>query len=249
MPEVRIRFAGVFRLAMAPPLFLALLASCDGGTAGENPGPSRLSRVEVAYSETAAWPGRYQLEIGAFGADGESVLSRMAVEQASDLETRTYALPLPEGTKSVSTFLSRQGVPFLILANASVEGSADTLRVPLGTVRLATTARVEAQVFASRCVQCHGASAGTPAAGLDLTAGRALAHLRGVPSQNSSKLLLVAGDTASSFLWEVVRKRNQLIASHGAFSLDAEDLVLLSTWIEKGFDSSALAAGRAAAGP
>jgi hypothetical protein len=101
-----------------------------------------------------------------------------------------------------------------------------------------TLTNVQAHVFDASCAfsSCHGGSYGS--GDLDLTAGASYGELVGVESTVPGEILVVAGDSASSYL---VKKCTAGATFEGTVmpdgspdGLDAERLDLLEAWIDAG---------------
>lgn len=91
------------------------------------------------------------------------------------------------------------------LASQSVAGTTGgDIIFNAGDVDVSPFAAISNGIFATTCLQCHGAT-GTAAAGLDLSPGKAYSDMVNVPSSVADGEMIVSpGNASASTLWQIV---------------------------------------------
>jgi hypothetical protein len=102
-------------------------------------------------------------------------------------------------------------------------------KVKIEGIRLVTFQFVQNRLF-SKCIACHGGSAGDPAADLQLT-GDPYTQLVNTQSSFSTLPRVTPHDTAASFLWHVVADDITPVDHSGAPSFSKPELEQLAEWI------------------
>jgi hypothetical protein len=121
----------------------------------------------------------------------------------------------------------------LAACSGAPQDTADTA-VPLDP----TFTNVQSEIFTPSCAfsSCHGGSYGS--GDLDLSEGNAYADTVGVESTVAGEILVVAGDSASSYLVKKCTKdatfEGSVMPEGQVDGLDAERLDLLERWIDAG---------------
>ncbi len=223
----------------------ALLAAsaCDDGHVDDpvyaDSPATQVARVVGTFRGLGTWGEDYQLALACFGAGSDySIVQKnfSARKGATSLDTLTLA-GVPSSAQSVEIAVCnilRRRIATLYSMPVP-ESGGDTLLFDLGDADLSPFGAVDKAVFQRlSCNSCHGGD--TPAAGLDLTTGRAHASLVGAASTRKPGELLVApGDTARSFLYRVLTTGDENVRySHTVFFVDDDRtplLELVAEWI------------------
>jgi hypothetical protein len=224
-------------------LFLAILllsVACDSGDIypEEKPVEELKTTINAVFNfeSIEAFPQNYRIAWGAFvGTSPYPLTFEVAAKPASGAWSATTLRALPKGTSYLALALleKNEDRAKYIFRKYPLDVISTELNVS-ETVDLAIFDRVQAQVFSSQCIQCHGA--GGLAANLDLTEGNAYTNLAGVPSEasNSYKNRVTLRNLQNSFLLDVLTSRPETITTnHTTLStFDADDDVnLIRTWI------------------
>ena len=116
--------------------------------------------------------------------------------------------------------------------------TADTIRMDVGTLDISMYGTIQKTVFTDKCIQCHGAGSGEPAAGLHLTEGRSYADLYGAastmvpgqqrvdPGKSGESILYSILTTDMSAEWAIDHSR--------LMSVEENLLTLIRKWIDNG---------------
>lgn len=223
----------------------ALLAAtaCDDGHV-DDPVYADNTATQVAcvvgtFRGLEAWGENYQLALACFGAGSDYSIVQKNFPPRKGTTTRdTLTLAgVPTSAQSVEVAVCnalRRRIATLYSMPAP-ESGGDTLLFDLGDADLSPFGAVDKAIFQRlSCNSCHGGDA--PAAGLDLTTGRAHASLVGTASTRKPGELLVApGDTARSFLYRVLTTGDESVRySHPVFFVEDDRVPLLelvAEWI------------------
>lgn len=222
---------------------LLVAPSCDDGHVDDpvyaDDTASRVARVVGTFRGLETWGENYQLALACFGAGSDySIVQKNFPMRKGAATPDTLTLTgVPSSAQSVEIAVCntlRRRIATLY-STPVPESRGDTVVIDLGDADLSLAGAVDKAVFQRlSCNSCHGGDA--PAAGLDLTTGKAHASLVGAASARKPGELLVApGDTARSFLYRVLTTGDENVRySHTVFFVEDDRVPLLelvAEWI------------------
>ncbi len=189
--------------------------------------------ASFTFSNTDSWPESYQVILGAFGDDNTQTSSFTVLTKPSGTETVTVKLEnVPAASKKISLCLAVNGKVTYTFYSYDYQGTDTT--IPLQNINLLPYQRIQDQVFTAHCITCHGGSSGSPAAGMYLTDGKSYDQLVNHQATESSKVRVMAFNTANSFLIDVLRIKGISFEHSASRSISEENIALLELWIRNG---------------
>lgn len=213
-------------------LLLSTSVSCS--KTADVPEISHRISAEFTFSETETWPEKYTIAFGAFSGSSTSPLAYSAVEKVADNTSVRVSLDVPEKADNVRLYLANSAKQEVAsFYTYSVEGNTSDLSLSSQRIQLVTFARMQGQIF-NACITCHGGASGAPAGNVYFTQGNSWNNLIDVQSTMSSKKRVVPGDTAASFLLDVMRQKSLTFDHPASDALDEEDITLTKYWITRG---------------
>lgn len=116
--------------------------------------------------------------------------------------------------------------------------TTDTIRMDIGTLNVSMYDAIQKNIFTDKCVQCHGAGSGKPAAGLHLTEDRSYADLYGYASTILPGVQRVnPGKSDESILYNILTtdmSAGWAIDHSQLMSTDENLLTFVKNWIDNG---------------
>ena len=227
---------------------LAALTSCDDGRLYEE---APLQTVEGRTVNLTAhlwgvgtWPDtEYFLELAGFDEGNEYALISKIVP-APSVEGGEVTVQLA-GVKDNVTRVElcvlnrlRKRILSFYTIEASQLKASSTINADAGTLNVGMFPAIQAQVFNTTCVHCHG-GAESAAAGLYLTEGRSHAAMVGVLSRKVAGMNIVEpGKADESVLYQAIATDVSIKESwkynHTAEVVNADILTMIRTWINQG---------------
>lgn len=116
--------------------------------------------------------------------------------------------------------------------------TTDTIRMDIGTLNVSMYDAIQKNIFTDKCIQCHGAGSGKPAAGLHLTEDRSYADLYGCASTILPGVQRVnPGKSDESILYNILTtdmSAGWAIDHSQLMSTDENLLTFVKNWIDNG---------------
>lgn len=220
----------------------SILGSCDEGKiypseAGSgNEGFSVVMTGNVVGSSD--YGSGYSLALAVFeeGSDFAEISKRVDGEEENSKDVELSNVNIKEGTAELCVInsLRKRVITFASLPVSGVK-SGETITFNVGDVDVSQYGAIADRIFATTCIQCHGAT-GHSAAGLDLNREQAYAMLVDVASVvEPGKMRVAPGDSRESTLWEAVA--TDLSASwnfNHSNLLPQEQSGFIENWINNG---------------
>lgn len=201
------KLQGILRAALFP-MVCVLAAGCDDGKI--YPAEQEVSATGLSVTVKGELDGcsqyadsDYAIVVAAFKADDEyAVISKPLADGTDDIVLKNI-------DSSVATveicIISRLRERIFTIASMPVDASAGPdFTFDVGSLNVAPFSVIDNNIFATSCVQCHGAT-GTSAASLNLTKGNAYKGLVNVASTVvEGEKRVSPGDASASTLWQAV---------------------------------------------
>lgn len=226
-------------LAFAALVLIA--AGCDEGRIYDDyefEGPEGVSaHVTATVTGADLWPEGYSLAVAGFADGNEYALISKNIEVGAEGNCDIVLSGIPSGTSTIELCaidrLRRRVASF---AKTECADKADALSLDAGTIDTSPAAGIQAEIFNTTCIQCHGGS-NFSAARLNLTAGHALDELIGVESvKEPGHLRVEAGNSAASVLYRILATDESAYWNydHSVEVVAPEKLDLIKNWIDAG---------------
>ena len=234
-------------------IVLAVLSSCDGGDIAEKvytvDEKGYTVKLTARVSGLSEWEGSgFTLAVAGFTADSKFAMLQRALPSTADDDTPVSLVlsNLSGELKTVELTLTNSLRKRIItlasinMADYSDNTARDTIRLDLGSIDVGRFGVLQTGLFDRACIQCHGAS-GRSAAGLNLTAGNAMANLVDVPSTRREGYLRVeSGNAEGSLLHLILSEGGENLLTHNhteilssQFKSNLEEVsALIDSWIE-----------------
>ncbi len=222
-------------------LFPFCMTACDDGKIYPDAPPtaSRGVNASFRFTGTAGFPESeyYQLVLASWRTGETHPISfKKITEKPAEGSTVEVSLTnLSDETNYVSLALIDKGKKLIYtFYEYSVAGLGNEIvTLPAEDIYLLSFSRLQAQLFSTKCLACHGGSA-FKAAGLDLTPGHSHASLTNVSSTTHPGVLRAKpGDVRNSLIATVMHERNIVRTDHTEM-VNADDIALLEGWIAGG---------------
>jgi len=231
------------RLVLALALGFTLVA-CDDGSIPEKKVESEHTGYTVKMTGTITglntWNSDYNLVLAAFSDESEYALVQQKVPStaAEGVNMTIYNVSASASTLElcVTDILRRRILTVSKMDITTDANPADTVCLDVGNINAGMLATIQAGVFNTTCVQCHGGSTSS-AANLNLTSGNAHSNLVNVASTRvSGGVRVLVGDAENSVLHKVINPGNAagLSFSHEGMITDSKVLNLVDEWINGG---------------
>lgn len=222
-----------------------LLASCDEGRIGKEEYVAGVegNTVEVigTLSGIGNWASGYHVVIAGFnGTSDYPIVSKSLPVSGNDGDELTVTMGGITSEVNTIELCVINRLRQRVVTFASIQYSEDTdetITMDVGTMDVGMYSGIQQGIFNRTCVTCHGASAGSPAANLDLREGESYSYLVDVPSTVVEDCMRVAsGSAEESILYQILT--TDVSASWG---IDHSQLVsttvgksLIEDWINNG---------------
>lgn len=190
--------------------------------------------ASFTFTGIETWPQEYIIALGAFNQSESSPLAYVVLDKPDENTLVTLSLQAPVNTSEIRLYLGNTALqPISSFYATRIDELNSSINLPEQAISMVSYTRVQEQVLNS-CTACHGGSSGEPAAGLNLTTDYSWEHLVNQPATNSGKNRVTPGDTAQSFLWDVMHQQNLPFIHSASSSIDSDDFALIKSWIENG---------------
>lgn len=224
---------------------LLSLAACDEGRIPEKElivtEEGRVVKLTGELAGLGNWASGYDIVLAGFAdnASYSSIAKDLSAAATGDGHVEVVMSGIGDEVRTLEVCVSNS-IRERIATFSAVEAPAttDTIRMEVGALDVSMYGAIQQHIFTDKCVQCHGAGSGEPAAGLHLTAGRSYADLRGhasavypgwqrvCPGSADESLLYTVLTTDQSADWAIDHSR--FVAE------DVNLLTLLRRWIDNG---------------
>lgn len=221
------------------------LASCDEGRIPEKEMTAteegRVVKLTAKLVGLENWPADYDIVLAGFAenASYSAIAKDLSASVADGGHVEVVMSGIGDEVRSLEICASNSiRERIATFCSREAPATADTILMDVGTLDVSMYGAIQKNIFADKCVQCHGAGSGEPAAGLHLTAGRSYADLYG----HASALLpgqqrVCPGKADESLLYTLLTtdQSTEWAIDHSRF-LSADDnlLTLLKKWIDYG---------------
>lgn len=223
-------------------LAFGLLATCDDGPVDETVAYGQEGRT-VNFTATLTgletWKGTLYVALAAFSDESDYALTSRRITGSDGIISLTLSGITEEATRvelCVLNNLRQRVATFATLEGGALQANTDAIPFDAGVLRVSMLEAVQASVFNTTCIGCHGAGNGA-AAGLYLTAGKSLEALVNKPSKKvESGTLVKAGDAQGSVLHQVLTTSlsKGWHYDHTGEVIEARRRDLIQTWINSG---------------
>ncbi len=221
-------------------LFMCLSACDQGDIYPEVVRGTRNVNVQTTVTGTEGWPeDTYSLVLAVFQPGAELPADTVSLPRVKEGKQSNITLNgIPDNASTAALCIVKRRTKEVVYTFASEVLSTEHDLTILNTksIDLLPYERIQKQLF-TQCVQCHGASQGTEAAGLNLMEGVSYGQLVSHPATYSTKMRVQPSRTDASFLLDVLdgtgtsHLGRPFDHSVSISSLTEDDLILLKAWI------------------
>lgn len=221
------------------------LPSCDDGDIYEEYATTNTDGLTVKFRGTLTgtqnWSSSYSLVIAGFADTDYSVVQKVLPAPRNDGENEVeVTLSNVGGNVRTIEFCVTNKLRERIVTFHTHEltgNETDTVTIDVGKMDVGMYATIQRNIFNTTCTQCHGASTGSPAAGLLLTEGVSYASLVSQPSTRIEEgTLVVPGNAEGSILHQTINTGYGLPLrfDHTNMISNSNWLTLIDKWIDNG---------------
>jgi len=220
-----------------------IMTGCDEGDIyPQTAQGSRTVNAQIYIKGVTGWPSEnYSLTLALFKAEETIPTDTVSFTKVNEGNRSTATISsVPDEVTTAAICLVRKRTKEVVytFASDSLSTVNDLTILKVTDIDLLTHDRLQSQLF-NQCIQCHGASSGTPQANLNLTSDYSYEQLVNHAAKNSSvKNRVQAGFPAQSFILDVLSGEATSSLSRpfnhstGISSLTTEDVELLEAWIK-----------------
>lgn len=219
-----------------------LCTGCDQGDIyPEEDRGTRNVNVQTLITNSAGWPGEtYSLVLAVFEPGSDTPVDTVGLPRAREGKQSVISLnSIPDHASAAAVCLVKRRTKEVVYTfySETLSPEKDLTILGVNSIDLLPYQRVQKQLL-SQCVQCHGASVGQSAAGLDLTEGNSYAQMVNHPSTYSPNLRVKPGSPNESFIVDILDGSGTSLLerpynhSTGISSLTEDDLDMLKAWIK-----------------
>ena len=226
-------------------LISIVISSCDDGRIYEKtvhiPREGRTLKLTGKINGIDKWTSDYSIVVAGFDDESEyAIISKIVTTSVGeDGNTQVTMSGISDDVTKVELCtidrLRRRVVTFCSINSSTAE--ADTIRMDAGTIDISMYHAIQANIFTTNCIGCHGESTAA-AAQLHLTTGASYNALINQPSTIDGNMLRVKPNNAQESFLHLILNSNDYSHHPHVDILPAktktELLELIDNWIDGG---------------
>lgn len=193
-------------------LLVMACSSCDEGRIYEEETivteEGRVVKVTVGITGIDKWAQGYSVVIAGFNGTSDYAVTSANIP-APAVEGETVQVIMSGISDEVKTLeicaINKLRKRIATFSSIEAPATTDTIAMNVGAVDAGMYSAIQNSVFTPYCATCHGASAGSPSANLNLTKGESYENLVNHPSVIvDGKLRVAPGNAEESILYQIL---------------------------------------------